>query len=188
MKWSICIITVLERELELRRIKGILEYQIGDRNDIEVLIYGSSEGIGTKRQWCLEHARGNYINFVDDDDIVAHDYIDTIYPLLDGVDYIGFDLQLYKGGKKQKLTHHSLKNKEWHEDGYGYYRDISHLNPMRRAIASQAIFDGQASEDFRWANKLRGIPKTEYYIDRPMYFYFYSSEHSLTKEVENGNA
>lgn len=127
-------------------------------------------------------ATADYINFVDDDDLVAPDYVSSIYPLLGEVDYVGFQLQLYNGGPeqnlKQKPTYHSLRYKLWHDDDNGYYRDISHLNPIKRELAVQAVMEGGGGEDARWADSMRtlGIVKTEHYVDRVMYHYYWRAE------------
>ena len=183
MRWTIAILTIPERKLDLTRIKGMLQYQINNSQhvtDIELLINNKSGTVGEKRQWCLEHAKGDYINFVDDDDLVAHDYIEKIYPLLDGVDYVGFMLQHYRNGEKMKPTYHSLEYDTWFEDEDGWYRGVSHLNPIKLEIAKQGAFSGEYGEDFRWAQLVH--PKTSHYINEPMYFYFYSEKHSATTE------
>lgn len=177
MKWSICILTVPERKTDLTRITGILNYQINGREDIELLINDRPGDIGEKRQWCLDNAHGEYINFVDDDDIVAHNYVEAIYPLLDGVDYIGFMLQHYFNGAKSKPTYHSLEYTNWFEDDDGWYRGVSHLNPIRLEVAKQGSFDGTYGEDYRWAQMVQ--PKTAHFIDDQMYFYFYSEEYTI---------
>lgn len=177
MKWTIAILTVKGREQDFERIRGILEYQIADRNDIEILVSSHDKmNIGDKRQWCLDNASGEYINFIDDDDLIAHDYIDTIYPLLDDVDYVGFQLQHFFNGKKSKPTYHSLRYKTWEEDEDGFYRNVSHLNPIRTTIAREGKFAGDYGEDFTWSQQVH--PQTEHYIDRPMYFYFFSPKYS----------
>lgn len=185
-KWTIAILTVPERSMDLERITGILERQIAGRTDIEMLIARQDWGIGEKRQWCLDIARGEYFCFVDDDDLVAHDYVDTIYPLLDGVDYVGFRVQHYLNGRKSKPTFHSLRYDGWSEDVDGYRRNVSHLNPIRVEIARQGRFAGDYGEDYAWAQQVH--PATEHYVDRPLYFYFDSPEHSASRGRINGNA
>lgn len=177
MKWTIAILTVPEREADLERITGVLDRQIAGR-DIQVIVSRGAGNVGEKRQACLNSAQGEYLNFVDDDDLIAHDYVDRIYPLLDGVDYIGFRMQLYIDGRKQKPTFHSLRYDGWSEDGNGYYRNVSHLNPIRTEIARQGRFEGAYAEDKAWAEQVH--PQTEHYIDDPMYFYFFSPQHSRT--------
>jgi hypothetical protein len=175
-KWTIAILTVPEREVEFTRMIGMLERQIQDRH-IEILVDDSPDPVSVKRQRCLEAASGEYFSFVDDDDIVAHDFIATIYPLLDGVDYIGFRMQYYDSGLKHKPTMHSLVYEEWREDSAGYYRNVSHLNPIRTELARTGSFSGGYGEDKRWADMVK--PEREYFIDRPMYFYFFSRETTI---------
>lgn len=178
MKWTIAILTMEGRETDYERIMGMLAYQGGGGRDIEILVAAQPWSVAEKRQWCLDNAQGEYFNFIDDDDLIARDYIDRIYPLLDGVDYIGFRMQLFWDGRRMKPTFHSLRYPDWSEDENGYYRNVSHLNPIRTEIARQGRFEGGYGEDRRWAEQVS--PKTEHFIDEPMYFYFYSPEHSRT--------
>lgn len=178
IRWSICIITVPERKKDLTRLFAVLERQIGDL-DIELCVNYQDGSLGEKRQWCIDNTNGEYVSFVDDDDLVAPDFVQTIYPLLDGVDYVGFQVQLYVDGAKQKPTYHSLRYNSWVEDESGFYRNVSHLNPIRREVALQARFDGGPGEDYRWALQVK--PQAEHYIDRPMYFYFFANNYSLSK-------
>jgi glycosyltransferase involved in cell wall biosynthesis len=123
---------------------------------------------------------GDYIVFIDDDDLVADDYISSILPLLDGVDQVGFQVQCYIDGKPlPQKTYHSLQYKEWSEDGNGYYRDISHINPMRWQIATIERIEGGHGEDKRWADRMRGKVKTEHYIDRVMYHYYFRTRKNM---------
>ena len=115
------------------------------------------------------------INFIDDDDLVPEDYVATILPLLDGVDYIGHRIQFYLDGALDRPIFHSLKYHGWTTVGGVHYRDISHVNPMRRELALAVPMEGGVAEDFRWAANLRatGLVKTEHYIDRAMYLYYF---------------
>lgn len=178
MKWTIGVLTVPEREGLFGRIHRILTRQSAGL-DIEILVADDPhESVAAKRQWCLDNAAGEYICFVDDDDLVPPYYVESIYPLLDGVDYIGFQLQLYINGLSMKPTYHSLRYDKWSEDDQGYYRNVSHLNPIRTEIARQGRYEGGYSEDSRWAKQVH--PKTEHYIDKVMYEYHFSPATSLT--------
>jgi hypothetical protein len=126
----------------------------------------------------IEDARGQYSNFIDDDDLIPANYVDRIYPLLDGsVDYVGFRLQMYVDDQKQQPTFHSLRYPEWNGDQDGWYRDISHINPIRRELALAVPMSGGHGEDHRWADALRAknIVKTEHFVDEVMYFYYFRS-------------
>lgn len=197
MRWTIGVLSIPSRSRELGTLVADLRMQmerlagdgfdqvLGDglaraaaqryrmaRGDIEVLIDTRAEPtIGEKRQWVLDTAAGQYINFVDDDDRVARDYVQTIHPLLDGVDYIGFMVELRVNGVLRPPCYHSLQYKGWSNDRNGYYRNVSHLNPMRTEIARQGTFAGNYGEDREWAAQVH--PRGEHYIGRPMYFYDY---------------
>ena len=121
----------------------------------------------------IEGAMSEYICFVDDDDLVADDYVSTILPLLDR-DYVGFRVQCYMDGAPFSKTFHSLKYDRWWNDEHGYYRHISHLNPIRRELALLAPMEGGVGEDHRWADRLyaTGKVRTEHFIDRVMYHYY----------------
>lgn len=179
-KWTIAILTVRVREGKFRRLVEGLQQQIGDR-DIEILVANQEDWtVSRKRQWCLDNAKGEYFNFIDDDDKVADNYVDAIYPLLDGVDYIGFQLQYYHNGDPWKPTFHSLRYGDHHAsaDAEGFYRSVSHLNPIRTEIARQGAYEGSFGEDHRWSEQVN--PQTEHYIDQVMYHYLFSPATSLT--------
>lgn len=177
MKWSICTISAPDRNNDLDRLCAILERQIRGY-DIEHVILQERGTLGDLRQRCITQATGEYVNFIDDDDLIAHNYVKTIYPLMDGVDYIGHRLQLYVNGHKQKPTFHTLKYHGWSEDENGYYRGVDMKNPILTRIARQVPFEGTYGEDARWAARIEREhrPKTEHYVDQPMYFYFHSTE------------
>ena len=164
-------------------LKGLAP-QVAKFPDVEIVIttFDKSISIGKNRGKMIAAAAGEYVNFVDDDDLVAEDYVESIRPLLDGVDYIGFLAKFHRDGVYcGKLSFHSLDFKGWSESSYGYFRDISHLNPMRKelAVAGQMErYDGTFYEDHAWADLLRflGIVKTEHFIAKPMYFVYYRSK------------
>ena len=176
MKWSILILTQPSRAESLKRLMRYLEPQAKGKSDMEIVVrdYEPALLIGGNRQRMREEAAGEYSSFVDDDDLVAPDYVSRILPLLDGVDYIGWELQCFIDGHALVPTYHSLRFGGWHEDGKGYYRDLSHVNPIRRELALMMPMSGAWGEDKRWADGLRekGVVKTEHYIDAVMYYYY----------------
>ena len=177
MKWQILILTQPSRDRFLQRLLAVLKPQVEELTDVEIVVrqFDRSMDLGRNRQAMIDSSTAEYICFVDDDDLVPFSYVPTIYPLLDGIDYIGFQVQLYVDGEKQRPTFHSLKYDRWWSDDSGYYRDISHLNPMRRELAIQAKMSGGFGEDQRWCEALAklGIVKTEHYIDQVMYYYLF---------------
>lgn len=184
MKWQILILTKPERREFLTQLLSLLEPQIAalglrkfDKVDITVLADYFKEppfiGVGGKREVLRQGSKGEYINFFDDDDLPAPDYISSILPLLDGVDYVGFNLHTTIDHRYIGPTCHSLKHNGWTDDyrDPAHYRDISHINPMRRELAMLKPMSGSIGEDHRWADSMRGLVKTEHCVDRVLYYY-----------------
>lgn len=187
MKWTICIATNPWREAELKRLMDNLIPQVEKYQDVEILIFFNNFewSLGFLRQCLIEEAKGEYVCHVDDDDEVPEDYVDTIYPLLDGVDYIGFKVKFIDNGKLMSPVYHSLKYTHWHQDDKGYYRGVTHLNPIKTQLALKAGFpiERQVGEDEKWAQKVKA--KTEHFIDREMYTYNHMGDDSVAyKYVE----
>jgi hypothetical protein len=136
--------------------------------------------LGYVRQSLVESATSRYVSFVDDDDELPDYYVSEVVPLLDGVDYVGWQMQCYIDRVRQKPTYHSIRYHRWYDDRNGYYRDVSHLNPIRTELARQADFRlGEPPEDVHWSTQVRPLVKTEHYIDKIMYHYW-SSTHDST--------
>jgi hypothetical protein len=176
MKWSILILTMPERKELLGRLLDCLAPQAEKYPLVEVMVKTSDpkKTVGEMRTEMIQKALGEYVSFVDDDDLVSSHYVESIYPLLDGVDYIGFPVNTYRDGTFYGTAYHSLKYRNWNSDQGFPARDISHLNPIRRELALQAPLVGHLDEDHRWAIAMRElkIVKTEHYIPEAMYFYY----------------
>lgn len=179
MLWSILILTQPSRANFLTRLLKVLSPQIEKYSDVELTInYCNNEfDLGKNRAQMYENANGKYVNFIDDDDLVPDDYVASIYPLLDGVDYIGFEAYFFYDGDFQKPSYHSLRYNNWIDHDVALFRDLSHLNPIKKELAVLGKMQGITCEDRNWANVLRnlGVVKTEHYISKPMYFYYYRS-------------
>lgn len=178
MKLSILIATLGRRETRFKSLVKDLNTQIKQFNDeIEIVAYWNNGelSIGGIRQELINQAKGEYVCFIDDDDTVPTYYCEQIMCNL-GKDYVGFKVKLLNNGKEMPPVFHSLEHKNWRTDYDGYYRDITHLNPIRRSIALQGVFTRTgASEDVNWANSIRDLVKTENYIDEVMYIYNHDS-------------
>lgn len=183
-RWAILIASSLERHPLLEDLLDDLHEQTRPYKDVNVIALTDDckMPLDQKRNLLVSMANAEYISFIDDDDRVASDYVSTIYPLLDGANYVGFQLQHYHKGEPSKPTYHSLQYENWSEDEKGYYRNISHLNPIRTRIAERFSFIGNYGEDFSWAQQVAksGLVKTEHYIPRVMYHYYFNPDKSLT--------
>lgn len=193
LKLSILIPTLPERYKQFVRLYDQLHQQIamnGLQQDVEVLFdprpFGTT--IGSKRQALVDRAAGQYVVFIDDDDVISGQYLSSVYRgVLSGVDVIGFIGHYYHNGVYVKPFKHSIScgadatgNPYW-EDANIFYRCPNHLNPMKREHAMKARFKAMNfSEDTDFAMQLYALQclKSEYMIEEPIYQYFYQSEKS----------
>jgi hypothetical protein len=177
IKLEILILTMQTREKYLARILDCLQPQVTPEVKVTIRMCDPNYTLGENREMMRRASVGEYICFVDDDDVVPCYYVNTILPLLDGVDIIGFEAQLYVDGELDPHRDlHTITAGSWYNTETTFYRDISHLSPIRRELALAAPMEGGHGEDGRWADKMRtlGVLKTEHYIqDKIMYYYLF---------------
>lgn len=191
--WSILVATLGQRHERFKRLVDILEPQLDEANGaVELVAYWNigETSLAEIRQRLVEDARGMYTSFIDDDDTVPYYFVNEVLTGIEKFyvdhehmypDYVGWQMQTYTDGEPLKPTFHSLRYDHWWDDIAGYYRDVSHLNPVlsRRVLAAGASFRrAQPPEDVAWADQLRGHLNTEAYVDRVMYHYHASSSDS----------
>lgn len=182
--WTVLIATVGQRRDRLRRLlDGLLPQTEPYAGSVTVLAFHNNgeRPLGHVRQDLLEYATSDYVSFVDDDDELPTYHVERVMDCVDGViDYVGWRMQTYVNGRRLDPTFHSLRYSSWYHDHRGYYRDVSHLNPIRTAVARQADFRrGEPPEDVSYADQLRGLVRTECYVDDVMYVYRSSSADSV---------
>jgi hypothetical protein len=175
-KWSILVPTLPARRELRKRLLEILEPQVARYPDVELLVLedNRSRQYGPKLQAMIDIAQGEYVNFVDDDDVISEHYVETIYPLLTGVDCIGFSAQVSVEGGPFKAVFYSIKNKVWVDAPEGYYRNPQHLTPIKRDLVLQVPWVGHYGADRTWSHKMaaKGLLKTENVTDEILYTYF----------------
>lgn len=176
-KLSILIATQGRRDTQFKSLVEDLGYQSKPfADEIEIVAFWNNGEweIGELRQMLMEEAKGEYVCFIDDDDAVPHYYCAELMKAL-GKDYVGFKVQVFNDGVEQPMAYHDLQYQVWTEDENGFYRGVTHLNPLRRKIALQGKFttDG-AGEDGAWARVVTPLAKDQVYLDKVMYFYYHS--------------
>jgi glycosyltransferase involved in cell wall biosynthesis len=184
--WTILIASVYARHAQLVELLQTLAQQVAPyHGEVTVLVERDDceLGIGDKRSRLVRMAESDYVCFVDDDDTVAPSYAARIMDALHcRPDYVGFKVDVTLDGFPSKQASHSLRHTKWSEDDAGYYRGISHLNPIRRraAIAGLPFLNG-FGEDHDWAAKVAqsGLVTTEVFVNEPLYEYRHSRAGSL---------
>lgn len=147
--------------------------------NVEILVESDERETttGEKRNHLLLRASGDYICFVDDDDLVPVDYCKKILAAINSTnprpDVIGFEGTLIRKGQPNRRFIHSMKHSTWFEKDNVYYRCPNHLNPVKRELALQVMFpDKTIGEDHDYSKKLYPLLKTEVYVVGSMYEYY----------------
>ena len=202
-KLSILILTIPERAKKLKRLMDVLRPQIPEDGSVEVIVkeelhhdHGGPT-IGANRNAALADAAGDYVCFIDDDDLVPDYYIDRILKAIEPskscADYAscyvistkaGYrnvtlaDLETWEFspdviGLKGQHFISSMKFKEWKTEDHVRQQCPSCLNPIKREIALQVPYpDKNLDADKEYSMALLPLLKTEVLIDDcVMYFY-----------------
>lgn len=186
MIFSILICTLPERKEFLERLLNILNPQIEEFKDFVEIIIEEDNGeksIGEKRNNLLRKATGEYVAFIDDDDIVSCDYVEKILTALESKpDCVGLHLLHFNDGNLGGFTYHSLKYRTWFENQdtstglMRYYRNPNHINPIKREYALLTKFpEISMGEDKDYSHNILKHLKKEKYIIEPIYYYLYRS-------------
>jgi glycosyltransferase involved in cell wall biosynthesis len=173
MSLSILICSLDWRKEQLHKLMVVLSPQLKQDTQVIIDMDSGEIPIGAKRNRLLEKARGDYICFVDDDDLVSDNYIEKIYYAKeDGVDCIGMSGIVTFNGRNPHTFIQSINYNRWFEKDGIYFRCPNHLNPIKREIALQVKFEPiNFQEDRVYSSRIYPLLKTETYINGPIYFY-----------------
>jgi glycosyltransferase involved in cell wall biosynthesis len=177
---SILVPTLDARANELSRLLSLLNPQLTEAVEVLTERDDGQRSIGSKRNALLDRASGEYICFVDDDDMVSSDYVAKILQATETKpDCVGMHLLHFRDQELIGFTYHSLKYASWHQSvdqsmGYvRFYRCPNHLNPVRKKHVMKCRFpDSSLAEDRVYSLRLREHLRTEEYIPEPIYYYF----------------
>jgi len=186
IKLSILIPYTPDREKVLYELLSELHNQIDTLNlqeEVKILteLDNYEMSIGAKRQKLLERARSEYISYVDSDDFVSHEYLNSIMQAIkSNPDVINFKGWMTTSGINREnfriskdLPYITI------QDAFGrneYLRFSNHLSVIKREIALKIGYkDLRFAEDFDYAKRLNEskLINTEYLIDAFLYHYKY---------------
>lgn len=175
-KLSILIPTIPERTKSLANLLEVLSGQM--RPGVEIVTINDSKEItlGAKENELLKAARGEYVVFVDDDDMVKANYIEKIFEGIEkDVDIVQIKTDYFVSGV---WTAHIIFKigQPWVTSSQRLLlRGCSKFCPHKREIAMRIMFqDINFVEDRPYAFGLDQICKTEHIIDEPVYEYRYN--------------
>jgi len=168
----------LDEQIERNNARGVIEVLIELDN--------KERSTGLKRQILLERSSGKRIVFADDDDELYDCYIEEMMKASESdADCFAINGLMTTNGINpipwriskdyENATVTCLGNKT-------YLRHTNHISPVRREIALQAGFpDKSNAEDGWYSNRLKGLLNSEYYIEKPVYHYKFSTHNKEYK-------
>lgn len=171
-----------DRVQSLAELMGVLQPQVDAHKErVEIIINdaGPPMQTGTKRQRLLMASCGEYVVYIDDDDMVPTYYVEEMLKAIEsGPCCVGIKGTMTTDG--QHMTEWRLskdyQNVDRVENGKTvYYRRTNHITAVKRDIAMRAGFpDKSNAEDKHYSDRL--VLHTEVKIDRPMYEYRFSTK------------
>lgn len=149
---------------------------IGKKMFAEIIIDDTEEiSIGQKRNLLLSKATGEYVVFIDNDDLISPNYFKHILEGIEkGVDCCSLTGKYFYNGVFKNTFVHSIEYKEYSEDNGILRRPPNHLNVLKRSKVQGFKFqNSNYGEDTEWAMQIcnANVLQTEHKIDDVLYFY-----------------
>ena len=188
--WTIMIPTITGRETILYNLLQTIEEHRKSicpslKIEIRLSFDNREKRIGAKRQELLTSAKGKYISFIDDDDLVTDSYFEDAVATIEG----NYHVCRLRGKMNEYTFTHSVENtldKPMCE-GDVFLRPPNHLNIMLSDVGKLISFkNGTRGEDLDWSIQLAKINclKLEYKSDPSRIHYIYNLKgHSVPLET-----
>lgn len=186
---SILTPAVPSRMVQIGELCAKLRWQIAGDYPVEhlVLIDNKKRTVGEKRDALLVAAKGRYVAFVDDDDDVSDDYVQSILAATaTDPDVITFKQDATVNGMFGRIEFRLGNPNEpfsgMPEGAPGFalltHRNAWHVCAWKRSKAILSHFPAtNYGEDWAFASKLCALPNLrEVHIDKVLHFYRHSSE------------
>ena len=140
---SILIPSIPEKLTYLARTISELERQ-SYQLPVEILatIDNKKRSTGFKRNMLIQQAQGKYVSFVDDDDRIELDYIETLINTINqnpSADCITFNVEINSSGIEKKITKFDMNFLHSEDDEY-YYRKPNHIMCYSKDIVIKEPF------------------------------------------------
>lgn len=193
MLWSILIPTLRERRADREALLDHLYDQAWPHHEVEVIVLEDDRRVPFHRKLnnLVRIAAGQYLSFVDDDDWIAPDYIDSILAALHAhpeVDAVCFDTVWSLDGGPTVPVRFGPDLVVGGNPTDGFTRPIQHLQVIRADIARQFDYGPpDHGTDTLWSKAVRDAGVIRYvtepirrYPDQPMY------HHRATSDPRDG--
>lgn len=193
MKRLAILICTLNEPFYIERIKRLIKElerqteKIQDQVNYHIHDAGRSMTTGQKRNELIKNTDSEYFVFIDSDDMVVPDYVQSVLTALASSP----DCVTYKGW----MTTNGQRREDWTiklgsdyvTRGGHHYRWPNHISVMKRDLVSGVLFPHiTTGEDYEWSKRIhdRQLLKTEVHIDRPMYHYDFDTNKGKVPNVK----
>lgn len=177
MKLSILVPTVPNRlETFYPRIMKVLLEQTKNTGSVEILGFfdNKKRTVGEKRQNLLDLAKGEYLVFIDDDDRISEDYVDSILQAIKenpNCDCIVFDCICKIENGPETYCKYGIEY-EYKTVGQNWYGKPAHTMVYKSSIAKKHRYiNSNYGEDMDWVKKAWKDIKNQVRIEKVLYYY-----------------
>lgn len=175
---SILICSLHSRKKLLDKLENILQPQLDKyANEVEsvVLTDNGQMKIGAKRNHLIKVCRGEYVTFVDDDDLVSDNYCEKLLEKIKfSPDVIVFDAERWENGRFDRNVKYGIEYLRDSNTRNCYYRIPNHLMCIKKSIAEKYPFkEINFGEDADFAKRILPELKKQERINETLYKYLY---------------
>jgi glycosyltransferase involved in cell wall biosynthesis len=188
IRLSVLVPSLESRQEKRQRLLDQINQQCKDQ-PVEVLVQidDGKMTVGDKRNLLIARAKGDYVVFIDDDDVVADSYIaDILQALQENPDCVTFKGQIVSNPPEIFRFDMTYPHNTWEQNKDGIHmRCPSSLCPIRTSIAKSVKFPSiSCAEDRIWGISLYPLLQTQVHIDKILYFYYASLEETEAQCAE----
>ena len=163
---------------------GELCDQLVSKNGNIKVFHLKNAGVSNARNVGIQNSTGEWITFVDSDDFITNDYLETLISAVDGDDSIGFSiarLHHIKNGQITELPVFSGKEEKWSTEQT--MRELlttskTSFFPVAKLFKRDIISDFTFNTDYHLAEDALFLTEillktkcTSVFIDKPIYYY-----------------
>ena len=163
---------------------GELCDQLVSKNGNIKVFHLKNAGVSNARNVGIQNSTGEWITFVDGDDFITNDYLETLISAVDGDDSIGFSigrLHHIKNGQITELPVFSGKEEKWSTEQT--MRELlttskTSFFPVAKIFRREIISDFTFNTDYHLAEDALFLTEvllktkcTSIFIDKPIYYY-----------------
>lgn len=169
-------------------------FKQADGKPVEVvcLLDNRKSNLSEKRNQAIEKAKGRFISFVDDDDKIEPDYVDTLLEAIvtnPKADCVVFDVLVHGYTPEPKLCSYGIEYQH-SENEKAYLRKPNHVMAYRTEISRKYKYRkdlSAISEDTEWAERASKDIQNQVRVDKVLYHYFYNPKTTTQITPAPGN-